>query len=146
MVIALDTNILLSLWYSEDLLNSLALQTLENLDPGCSLVISAPVYAELWAGRGSTLDSLLEDEGVTVDWELPEPVWRVAASAYRDYALRRRSTGVGHPRRSTGAGHPRRILADFLIGAHALVNGYTLLTLDQRHYRKAFPKLKLQKI
>ena len=36
---------------------------------------------------------------------------------------------------------PRRILADFLIGAHALRNGFPLLTLDDRIYRAAFPGL-----
>lgn len=36
---------------------------------------------------------------------------------------------------------PRRILADFLIGAHALQIGSTLLTLDMRTYRAAFPAL-----
>jgi predicted nucleic acid-binding protein len=36
---------------------------------------------------------------------------------------------------------PRRILADFLIGAHALVKGYTLLTLDEGMYRAAYPRL-----
>lgn len=35
----------------------------------------------------------------------------------------------------------RRILADFLIGAHALVKGYTLLTLDEGMYRAAYPRL-----
>lgn len=38
---------------------------------------------------------------------------------------------------------PRRILADFLIGAHALHSGYRLLTLDDRFYRTAFPRLSL---
>jgi predicted nucleic acid-binding protein len=32
-------------------------------------------------------------------------------------------------------------LADFLIGAHAAVNGYRLLTLDAGLYRASFPKL-----
>lgn len=137
MVIALDTNVLLALWYNEDALNTLAAQSLEGLGSVDSLVICAPVYAELWAGRGNGLDTLLEDGGVTVEWELREPVWRAAASAYRANALRCRSSG---------AGHPRHILADFLIGAHASVNGYTLLTLDHRHHRRAFPKLKLRKI
>ena len=41
---------------------------------------------------------------------------------------------------------PRRILADFLIGAHAMQRDYTLLTLDQRVYSKSFPKLRLEKL
>jgi predicted nucleic acid-binding protein len=38
---------------------------------------------------------------------------------------------------------PRRILADFLIGAHAVVSGYKLLTLDAGIYQTSFPKLKI---
>jgi predicted nucleic acid-binding protein len=34
----------------------------------------------------------------------------------------------------------RRILADFLIGAHALHHGYGLLTFDDRRYPAAFPR------
>ena len=41
---------------------------------------------------------------------------------------------------------PRRILADFLIGAHALQNGYGLLTLDERFFHAAFPHLSLMKV
>jgi predicted nucleic acid-binding protein len=33
--------------------------------------------------------------------------------------------------------------ADFVIGAHALVKGYTLLTLDEGMYRTAYPRLRI---
>jgi len=83
------------------------------------------------------LDDFFAETGIGIDWQLSEEIIKTAGRAFQSYVVRRRASG---------AGHPRRILADFLIGAHALVNGYTLLTLDQRHYRNAFPKLKLQKI
>jgi hypothetical protein len=54
--------------------------------------------------------------------------------AFQAYAARRRRHGE--------AGS-RRILADFVIGAHALQNGFRLLTLDDRIYRAAFPTLKI---
>jgi hypothetical protein len=40
----------------------------------------------------------------------------------------------------------RRLLADFLIGAHAHIRGYRLLSLDERLYRAAFPTLKIEAI
>jgi len=53
------------------------------------------------------------------------------------YAERRRK------QRDSGT---RRILADFLIGAHADARGFRLLTLDERIYRTAFPKLVVEAI
>ncbi|MCP9915832.1 type II toxin-antitoxin system VapC family toxin [Cyanobium sp. ATX 6F1] len=40
-------------------------------------------------------------------------------------------------------GQRRMILPDFLIGAHALVEGIPFLTRDQSRYRQAFPGLKI---
>lgn len=68
---------------------------------------------------------------IAVDWNLNEATWRAAGRAFQQYVARRRS------QRDSG---PRRILADFLIGAHALHRGFRLLTLDDRLYRAAFPR------
>jgi hypothetical protein len=78
------------------------------------------------------LDQFFEETGLFVDWNLTESIWRTAGRAFQDYPARRRK------HRDPG---PRRILADFLIGAHALRNGFSLLTLDDRIYRAAFPQL-----
>lgn len=139
MVIALDTNILVSLWNPENALNTRAEKLLEDFGQSADFIISAPVYAELSAvpKRSLNLDDLLDDTAISVDWEISESAWRAGASAFQSYAQRRVASG---------SSAPRRILTDFIIGAHALTNGYSLLTLDQRHYRAAFPKLKLQKI
>jgi predicted nucleic acid-binding protein len=83
------------------------------------------------------VNGFFEDTGIAVDWELGEEIWRSAARAFRGYAKRRRK------HRDLGT---RRILADFLIGAHAAVRGYRLLTLDERLYRAAFPTLKIHSI
>jgi predicted nucleic acid-binding protein len=71
---------------------------------------------------------------MVVDWELGENVWRAAGRAFAHYLTRAGKARVAGP---------RRILADFLIGAYAFENSYNLLTLDDRLYRSAFPRLKL---
>lgn len=83
------------------------------------------------------LTDFLSDTKIAVDWATDEIIWRTAGRAYRTYADRRRK------QRSDG---PRRILADFLIGAHAFENGYSLLTLDDGIYRAAFPTLKILRL
>ncbi len=70
-----------------------------------------------------------------MDWVLGEVVWRSAAAAYREYAVLRR--------KQQGDSGPRRILADFVIGAHAMHLASALLILDPGLYRAAFPELRI---
>ncbi len=137
MTTAIDTNVIIALWDKSPALSAAAQRSMDAaLDRG-SLVISAPVFAELMAAPGrevSFLNEFFDSTGITVDWILPEAVWRAAGRAFQAYAARRS--------RHRDAG-PRRILADFLIGAHAVVHGYALLTLDDRVYRASFPGLKI---
>lgn len=81
------------------------------------------------------VDRFYEEAGILVEWELKERIWRTAGGAFQGYATRRKKQG---------GSEPRRLLADFLIGAHALVNGYKLLTLGDGLYRRAFPGLKME--
>lgn len=69
------------------------------------------------------------------DWAFSERVWREAALAFRRYAERRRS--------QPGGSGPRRILANFIVGAHALHLASALLMLDLRVYRASFPELEV---
>jgi predicted nucleic acid-binding protein len=135
---AVDTNAIVALWDKDARLSAAAQRALDAALARGGLVVAGPVVAELMAAPGRTetfLSSFLEDTGVAIDWDLGEPVWRAAARAFRGYSERRRK------QRDTG---PRRILADFLIGAHALTHGFRLLTLDDRLYRAAFPGLKIE--
>jgi predicted nucleic acid-binding protein len=140
MTTAVDTNVIVALWDRDAQLNTAAQGALdEALDRG-ALVISAPVFAELMAAPGrdeAFLNTFVKKTGITVDWDLDEAVWRAAGLAFRAYAARWRV------RRDSG---PRRILADFLIGAHAVYGGCSLLTLDEGLYRSAFPQLRLVSI
>lgn len=135
MITAVDTNVLIGIWNEDDALNATARSAIDASLALGSLVISAPVFAELLAApnRAETfLDYFFSETGITVDWNLNESDWRMAGRAFRAYASRRSK------QRDPG---PRRILTDFLIGAHALRRGYRLLTLDDRLYRAAFPRL-----
>ena len=135
MTISIDANVISAVWNPEDVMNVVATEALGKLLGTDRLLISGVVYAELMAGPlrdEATLDHFLADTGIEVDWVLEEAIWREAGRAYTGFALRRKSSG-SEP--------PRRILADFLIGAHALVRGYSLISIDYRHFAAAFPTL-----
>ena len=135
MTTALDTNVLVALWTKDDALNKKAQAVLDDTRSRGTMVISGVVYAELLAEQQRNeafVDGFCDEAGIQVEWEVTERMWREAGRAYHAYAGRRRK------QRDAG---PRRILADFLIGAHAVVSGYKLLTLDAGIYRASFPRL-----
>jgi len=140
MISAIDTNVLVALWDRDDTLNFAAQAALDAAFARGKLVISGAVFAELLAFPRRTesfLNQFLKDTGIAVDWSMDELIWRTAGKSFQKYASRRRKQR---------AGQPRRILADFLIGAHALEKGYSLLTLDEGLYRAAFPKLHIVRV
>jgi predicted nucleic acid-binding protein len=131
---AIDSNIVIGLWNEDANFNLEAERALELASGRGELVISAPVYVEIraLAGRSeSKVGDFLQDAAIRVEWELEERIWREAARASHAYSLRRDSR----------AKPPRRIAADFVIGAHAAVRGYSFLTLDRRTFRVSFPAL-----
>jgi predicted nucleic acid-binding protein len=137
MITAIDTNVIVALWDNEHGLSRSAQTALDSALARGSLVVSAPVFAELMAAPGRSaafLDLFVRDTGLLIDWDLHEAVWRAAGRAFQKHAVARRKRAMPGP---------QRILADFLIGAHAYVLGYGLLTLDDRLYRTAFPGLQL---
>lgn len=140
MTTAVDTNVIIALWDDDPSLSLSAETALEAAFHRGSLIVAAPVFSELIAAPGRTeafVGSFLEENGIAVDWNLSEPIWRSAGRAFQSYAERRRK------QRDHGT---RRLLADFLIGAHADLRGYRLLSLDERLYRAAFPALKVEAI
>ena len=140
MTTAIDTNVLVALWDHDPSLNTAAQSALDAAYQHGGMVVAAPVFAELMACPGrdqSFLDTFFKDAGITIQWNLDEATWRVAGRAFQAYAARRRKQGDRGP---------RRILADFVIGAHAMQNGYRLLTLDDHVYQKAFPALQILRI
>lgn len=94
------------------------------------LAINPLVYAEVSIGfeRIEDLDEALDSAGFQ---RLALP-WEAAFLAGKCFLRYRRRGGV---RSST--------LPDFYIGAHALIEGRTLLTRDAARYRTYFPRLAL---
>jgi predicted nucleic acid-binding protein len=137
LITVVDSNVIVALWDADDSLNLEAQNGLDAALKRGSLLVPAPVYAELMASPGRTegfLDTFFRETGITVEWAIEERIWRSAGRAFQKYAARRRK------QREPG---PRRILADFLIGACASRAGYQLLTLDDGIYRAAFPEIRI---
>ena len=133
---AIDTNVLSALWSKEPLASQVA-RILGDARTEGGLVVGAPVYAELLAYPKATesfVNSFLADTGIMVDFELQQPVWLEAGRRFARYAKRRRRSA--HQR-------PKRLLADFIIGSHALAQADRFMTLDPKRYKRDFPELKL---
>lgn len=133
---AVDTNVFVALFSGAEEASASARVALEEAHAAGPLVISPAVYSELVAGRDSGfVEGFISGKGIAVDWALGRDVWGTAGERYGDYARRRR--------RQSGDPGPRRILADFLIGAHALRLAGALLTSDTGIYGAYFPELRV---
>jgi hypothetical protein len=133
---AIDTNVISAIWSGEASAPKLVALLGEAKMEG-ALLISPFVFAELHAYPGATetfIRDFLAKTAVTIDYRLEDKVWAETARRFARYAARRRQ--------SSGAG-PKRLLADFLIGAHALVQADQLLTLDSTRYSQDFPEVRL---
>jgi predicted nucleic acid-binding protein len=133
---AIDSNVISAIWSAEPSAKKLVKQLGEAKVEG-ALLISPFVFAELHAYPGATegfIRRFLEATGVVVDLRLEERIWIETGRRFALYAARRRQSS------GTGA---KRLLADFLIGSHALVQADRLLTLDPHRYSKDFPEVRL---
>ena len=133
---ALDTNILSLFWSGESSAVTIAAQLSKARAQG-ALVVSAPVFVELSAiptVNVQRVEKLLGEMYIAVDFDLGEDVWRLAATSFAAYAIRRRRSG---------GGSPRRLLVDFLIASHALLKADRLMTHDANRYTLDFPGLRL---
>ena len=95
-----------------------------------ALVINPIIYAEVSLSF-STLEAL-NDVVSTLALEfreIPRPALFLAAKAYAQYRRR--------------GGSKLQVLPDFFIGAHAAVEGWSLLTRDASRFRTYFPTLEV---
>lgn len=128
MITLVDSNVLLDVLTDDPAWGKRSGDALARAADAGRLAINPVVYAEVSVGFGSVedLDTALPPE---IFERLPLP-WDAGFLAGKCFARYRRGGGV---RRSP--------LPDFYIGAHAAIEGFTLLTRDARRYRTYLPKL-----
>jgi len=129
VITAVDTSVLLDVFLADERHGAQSTQRLREAYDAGALVACDVVYAELAPAFDDreALDSALREINVTL----------VPLDALIAWDAGRRWLRYRH------AGGPReRILADFLIGAHALAAADRFLTRDRGFYGTYFPELK----
>jgi predicted nucleic acid-binding protein len=132
MITAVDTSILLDVLTDDPAHAPQSEALLAHAFQQGSLMICPVVYAELApsARDRRELDGWLQRGGIRI----------VALTAEHGYA-----GGLAHAAYRKAGGKRDRVLADFLIGAHALQEANRLLTRDRGFYRKYFAGLEILK-
>jgi predicted nucleic acid-binding protein len=124
----LDSNVILDLIADRQEFRDWSAQWIDRCKQEGSLVINAVIFAEATAGMDNFRSaSLLIDDIGLIHEEIPLEAAYRAGRAHQFYRSRR--------------GIRERVLPDFLIGAHADVQRYRVLTRDAARYRGYFPKL-----
>ena len=154
MITAVDTNILFDVLIPDAPHGDQSERALAEALRAGAVVISDPVYAELAVRfpEQGTLDRFLADTGLRLEASKAEALYR-AGRAWSEY-LRRRpaltcpqcgATQDLHCDKCGASVQPRQhVVADFIIGAHALTQADRLLTRDRGYYATYFPELKLE--
>lgn len=119
-----DTNVIIDVLHADPVYGYTSLKVLEKLSVAGELTINPVIYAELAAciEQKERLDELVPADLFRRE-AIPDEAAFLAGRAFRRYKQR--------------GGGKRRMLADFLIGAHAAVQGYGLVTRD-RGYKDYF--------
>ncbi|MCB5203922.1 type II toxin-antitoxin system VapC family toxin [Neorhizobium sp. T786] len=130
MAVLVDTNVLVDIAVRDPVWLSWSRSMLARVGNSEPLTINPIIYAEF---------SVRYDDIDAVDYLLPEREFRreslpwaaafAAGAAFRVYR--------------NGGGARDRVPPDFLIGAHAAIRGYAILTRDPKGYRLYFPDVPL---
>ena len=136
MKTAVDTNVLSAIWGREPGSAELVRLLGEARRMG-AVVICGVVLAETLANpqvKEEFIRAFLDDTGIRLDACTDEALWLEAGRRYARQVQRRKRL----PKEPV-----KRVLADFIVGAHAMLRTDRLITLDQRRYRTDFPELQL---
>ena len=125
-----DSNVILDIVTEDTAWQAWSAAALEECAEVARLVINPVIYAEVSIGF-TRIEDL--DEALPGDYFVREPLpWDAAFLAGKAFHRYRQHQGARH--------NP---LPDFYIGAHAAVQGYSLLTRDPKRYRTYFPSVRL---
>lgn len=128
--VLVDSNVLLDVLTDDEAWAGWSAQALARAANSGRLVINPIIYGEV-----SIRFSSIED----LEAALPRDVLEKEAIPFEAAFL----AGKAFTRYRNAGGSKASPLPDFLIGAHAAVAGYQVLTRDSRRYLTYFPKLRL---
>ena len=129
-MILVDTNVLLDVAESDPAWADCSQRQLEHLALTDTLTINPVIYTEFSIGyaRIEEVEAVLAAVAMPIA-PMPREALFLAGKAFLQYRQR--------------GGSRSGVLPDFLIGAHASVEGWRLLTRDVARYRSYFPGLQL---
>ena len=125
-----DSNILIDIWTEDPEWHDWSVRSLQDCLEAGPVGINPIIYAELSLGFDHENDLRLAVQDATLD-RLPLP-YEAAFPAGRAFRAYRQRGGVR-----------TAPLPDFLVGAHAEVEGLVLLTRDAVRFQTYFPKVRL---
>jgi predicted nucleic acid-binding protein len=129
-MVLVDTNVLVDVLQDDPAWAEWSIGQLRAQSIVHALAINAIVYAELSLSFSTVeaLDRVVARMELTLH-EVPRPALFLAGKAFAQYRRR--------------GGAKAQVLPDFIIGAHAAVQGWSLLTRDAARYRSYFPTLQV---
>jgi predicted nucleic acid-binding protein len=154
MNVAIDTNILFDILLPDSQFLDHALAKLKSSGKKGRLIISEIVYAELASqfSEEVTLSGFLSDTDIDLVNSDSRALW-YAARAWKKYTRARgrelqcpacgKLQGLSCSECSKEIAYRQHIIADFIVGGHALSHAGALLTRDRGYYSHYFPELKL---